>query len=103
MGKITGDQLLKERKDMARTAVSLQIRNGTIKNFTDIFAGRRFPKSHLVEDLGIGAPRISKLIKDPGHLELYDCVTLGNYFDVPPATIALLGFKQTPDKTKKPR
>lgn len=85
-----------ERKRMHRLAVSLQIRNGSIKTFAEIFAGKRFPKSHLVDDLGIGGARISRLIIDPGQLELNDCIAIGKYFDVPAATIALLGFKQLP-------
>lgn len=94
----------KERRDMYRLAVALQIRDGTIKTFADIFAGRRFPKTYLVQDLGIGHPRITNLILNPGQLTLHDCLTIGEYFDVPAATIALLGFNQLPvKKRKKPR
>lgn len=102
MAKITGEQQQNERRAMARMAVGLQIRNGDIKTFADIFAGHRFAKTYLVEDLGMGHPRITKLILNPGTLSLDDCITLGQYFDIPAATIALLGFNQIPQK-KKPR
>lgn len=102
MAKITGEQQQNERRKMARMAVGLQIRNGSLKEFSDIFAGRRFAKTYLVEDLGISHPRIIRLIHNPGLLNLNDCIILGEYFDVPAATIALLGFNQIPPK-KKPR
>lgn len=92
-----------ERKKMYRMALSLQIRDGSIKTFADIFAGKRFPKNYIKDDIGMSHGRIDTLLNDSETLTLKDCKRLGDYFDVPPAAIALLGFNQTAPKKKKPR
>jgi hypothetical protein len=101
MGKQTAKDLKNEKRTSHRLVVTLQIKNHTIKTFADIFSGRRFPKTFIVEDLGIGNPRMSKLILNPGSLTLDDCIAFGEYFDVPAARISLLGLNQL--AKKKPR
>lgn len=101
MVKLTAAE--KERRESHRMVVALQIRDNTIKTFADIFAGKRFPKTYVVQDIGISNGRISHLILNPDDLTLGDCKALGKYFDVPAATIALLGFNQSPTKMKNPQ